>query len=216
MIVVVLAVAGAAIGVAWAALAPTVQMAMTQLGPIPLTELDASNVVSMDSWYAVLGGGAGLVLGAILATMFLRQGVAMVVALVVGALLAAVLSYATGSLAANGEIVLFWRPDAPLDTILTAPLTLHAYGYLLVWPVAVLAPVVPLAWLGPADERRGFGRSEVADAGPDLPRFGGGHVADAGPDEARFVGPEHLGTRSGEPNIHRGPGPATGTGPTVV
>jgi hypothetical protein len=187
VIVLVLGLAGVGIGLAWAALAPSVQMAMTQVGVVPISELDAGRVVAMDSWYAVLGGGAGLVLGAVLASVFLRHGVAMVIALLVGASLAAVLAYISGSLAANGEIVLRWQPDAQPDTLLSAPLMLHAYGFLLVWPLAVLAPVIPLAWLGAHDDRDEYGYDR-ADPVSSRPR------------PARPYGPPATG---GEPDIHR-------------
>jgi MFS family permease len=201
VIVLVLAVAGIGVGLAWAAVAPPVSMAMTQVGPVPVSELDAGRVVAMDAWYAVLGGGAGLLLGAVLATVFLRHGAAMVVALAVGACLAAALAYVAGSLAANGELVLRWGPDVPPETMLSAPLTLHAYGFLLVWPVAVLAPVVPLAWLGAPDDRDGYGSMNVSrpESGPSGP-----------------IGPEHPHAISRRSDIHRHSGRTGEDGPAVV
>jgi len=148
LIVVVLAIAGAVAGFVWARLVPDVEFVMTQIGPMPGSEIDAGELASMDSWYGVLGGGVGLVLGAVLATVFLRYGAVTVVALAVGGCLAAVAAFVVGSVVANGGVVLTWQPKAPLDTRLTSPLTLHAYGFLLVWPIAVLAPVVPVAWFG--------------------------------------------------------------------
>ncbi len=148
VIVAVLALAGVVTGLLWAALRPDVQVVMTQVGPMPVDEVQAGGLASMDSWYAVLGGGAGILLGATLATVFLRHGVITVVALATGGCVAAVLSFVAGSLVANQAVVLSWKPGAALGASLSAPLTLHAHGFFLVWPIAVLAPVLPLAWLG--------------------------------------------------------------------
>ncbi|WP_020573446.1 hypothetical protein [Actinopolymorpha alba] len=148
----VLALAGVVVGFAWARLAPRVEMVMTQIGPFPPTELEAGKLVAMDAWYAILAGGTGVVLGAVLGTIYLRRGISMVFALTVGSLLAAVLAFVVGDLVANGEIVLAWHPRAQPGDTLTTPLTLHAFGVLLVWPLAALAPVIPLAWLGWAGE----------------------------------------------------------------
>jgi hypothetical protein len=147
VIVLTLALAGAGCGIAWTVVAPDIELVMTQVGPLPATELDAGRLVAMDSWYAVLGAIAGLVVGAVLATAFLRHGVVMVVALVVGAGVAALLALTVGSLLANGTPDWTAEPAAHVETAVAAPLRLHAYGCLLAWPIAVLAPVVPLAWL---------------------------------------------------------------------
>ncbi|MEQ7007371.1 hypothetical protein ABN028_14435 [Actinopolymorpha sp. B17G11] len=162
VIVLTLALAGVGCGIAWAVLAPDIELIMTQVGPLPASELDAGRLVAMDSWYAVLAGVIGLMLGAVLATFFLRQGVVMVVALIAGACLAAVLASAAGSLVANGTVVWTADPAATVDTTVAAPLRLHAYGYLFAWPIAVLAPVVPLAWLGWLDDDRPAGISATS------------------------------------------------------
>lgn len=152
LIVVALAVAGAAVGIAWAMVAPAVQVVVTTVGPVPVTEEAAGDLAAMDSWYALLSGGVGVLLSAVLATIFLRHGVAMVLALVVGGCVAAVVALVVGGLLANGAVVLDWHPSQPPGAQLAAPLMLHARGYLLVWPIAVLAPVVPLAWFGWSDD----------------------------------------------------------------
>jgi MFS family permease len=200
VILLVLAVGGVGVGLVWAAVAPSVDMAMTQIGPVPVSELDAGRIVAMDAWYAVLGGGAGLLLGAVLATVFLRHGAAMVVALAVGACLAAVLAYAAGSLAANGELVLRWAPDAAPETLLSSPLILHAYGFLFVWPVAVLASVVPLAWLGTPDDGDGY-------------RYVGGRRTESRPPPP--IGREHPPAHDRQTGIHRPSGRAGEDGPHV-
>jgi MFS family permease len=178
LIVALLVVAGGAAGLAWTALAPRVTMGMTVVGPVPVTEEAAGQLVGMDAWYALLGGAVGIVLGTVLATLFLRHGTAMVVSLVVGGCLAAVAALVVGSYVANGSLLLAWHPHAPPGTRLTAPLMLHARGYLLAWPIAVLAPVIPLAWLGWNSGPPG----DVARASePDIHRSHNQHVQDAPP-----------------------------------
>lgn len=146
IIIGVLAVLGVVAGVIWQQLAPEVEMRMTDVGPYPLNELEAGQLMSMDGWYAALAGGIGLIAGSVLATVFLRYAGTMVIALVIGSCLAAVLAFAVGTVMGNGEIIVAWEPDAKLWAPLSAPLQLHAYGVALIWPIAALAPVVPLAW----------------------------------------------------------------------
>jgi hypothetical protein len=152
VIVLTLALAGVGCGIAWALVTPDIELVMTQLGPVPASELDAGRLVAMDTWFALVGGVTGLVVGAVLTTVFLRQGVVLVLALIAGASLAAVLALAVGSLVANGTVIWTAGPVGAIDTTVAAPLRLHAYGYLLAWPIAALAPVVPLTWLGWLDD----------------------------------------------------------------
>jgi hypothetical protein len=163
---VVLAVAGVVAGLVWPFLVPDVQLRMTEVGPYPASEQDAGLLASMDGWYAVLGGGAGVMLGAVLGTVYLRHGLVTVFALLVGGLVAAVVSFVTGSLVANGAVVLRWEPDLPMGALAPAPLTLRAWGFLLVWPIAALMPLLPLAWLGWADDAN----HEFSTEGPDRHR----------------------------------------------
>lgn len=148
MVVSVFLVSGILVGLIWPHLVPDVEMVMTQVGPYPVTEADAGELMSMDAWYALLGGGAALLVGAVLGASYIRFGVVTVLALLAGACVAAVAALAVGSLSAGGEVLLAWEPKVPERTELTAPLMLHAYGVMLVWPVAALAPMIPLAWLG--------------------------------------------------------------------
>jgi hypothetical protein len=106
-----------------------------------------------------------------------------------------------GSLVANGGIVLAWNPAVAPDTAQPAPLTLHAYGCLLVWPIAVLAPVVPLAFLG-ADDHKDLD-PEGAFPGPI-------------PSRPHPGWPARPGTGAGDHDVHRRLGPPAGNGPSVV
>ncbi|MFD2080271.1 hypothetical protein SAMN05421678_110148 [Actinopolymorpha cephalotaxi] len=150
VVAVVLVAAGAIAGLVWAWTAPSphVAMTMTELGPFPNDEEQAARLVSMDGWYAALGAGTALVLGTVLATLFLRHGLVTVAGLLAGSVLAAFAAVVVGSLVANGSLVWTWSPHAAPGTALSAPLTLHAYGVLVSWPLAALAPVIPLVWSG--------------------------------------------------------------------
>jgi hypothetical protein len=171
IIVGVLAVLGVVAGVVWQQLAPEVEMRMTDVGPYPVNELEAGQLMSMDGWYAALAGVIGLVAGSVLATVFLRHAGTMVIALVAGSCLAAVLAFAVGTVMGNGEIIVAWEPDAKLWSPLSAPLQLHAYGVALIWPIAALAPVVPLAWWAwPIAEPEADGDEPAATDDPRWPR----------------------------------------------
>lgn len=138
--------AGVVAGLVWPHLVPEVEMQMTELGPYPVSETEAGELMVMDGWFALLGGGLGLLCGSVLATVFLRYGSIMVLALLGGSCAAALLAFTVGTIGGNGEVVLAWNPQASPGTSLTAPLQLHAYGVALLWPIATLAPVAPLAW----------------------------------------------------------------------
>jgi hypothetical protein len=168
--VVVLILAGVVSGLVWPLLVPNVELRMTEVGPYPASEHDAGLLAAMDAWYAVLGGVAGVLLGAVLGTLYLRHGLITVLALLVGGVAAALASFVVGGLVANGAVVLRWEPDLPLGASVQAPLTLRAYGFLLVWPIATLAPLLPLAWLGWADDVPGGLSTDASD-----------HRRDAGP-----------------------------------
>lgn len=139
---------GIVAGLLWPHLVTKVEMVMTEIGPYPLSEETAGQLMAMDAWFAALAAGAALVAGAILASFYLQYDTATVLALLGASTLAAVLALVVGSLSGSGELLLAWDPKVPVETRLTAPLMLHAYGVLLVWPIAALAPVLPLAWLG--------------------------------------------------------------------
>lgn len=144
------ALAGVAAGVAWSRLAGRtgpVEMFMTQFGPYPSSEVDAGQLVAMDGWYAVVGAVGGLVLGAIFYGAFHRHGLWVVAALTVGGLLAAAVALAVGTFVANDDVVVAWQPDAEIGHALRAPLTLRAYGAMVVWPLAALLPVLVIGWL---------------------------------------------------------------------
>jgi hypothetical protein len=146
IIVGVFAVLGIAAGVVWQQMAPQVEMRMTEIGPYPVSELEAGQLMSMDGWYAALAGCLGLIAGSVLATIFLKHAWTMVLSLLAGACLAAILAFTIGTVMGNGEIIVAWQPEAKLWAPLSAPLQLHAYGVALIWPIAALAPIVPLAW----------------------------------------------------------------------
>jgi hypothetical protein len=147
VIVGVFVLAGVVSGLVWPHLVPQVQMVMTDLGPFPVDETEAGQLMVMDGTYAGLAGVLGLVLGTTLFMIFQRRGPAIVIALAVGAGLAAALALTVGSFSSGGELVLAWQPRAEVGTQLDAPLGLHAYGVMLIWPIASLAPIVPLVWL---------------------------------------------------------------------
>ncbi|HEY6738919.1 MAG TPA: hypothetical protein VI076_08720 [Actinopolymorphaceae bacterium] len=156
VIVTVLGSLGLIAGLVWPHVVPRVDMIMTSVGPYPVSEAEAASLMAMDGWYAVFAGIGGVLAGAVLGGLYLRHGLTTLFALLGGSILAAVLALVVGSVSESGELLLAWDPRVPADTEITAPLMLHAYGVLLVWPIATLAPLLPLAWLGweDGDHRR--------------------------------------------------------------
>lgn len=149
-------VAGAIAGMVWSRLglsAGQVEMVMGEDGPIFRNEFDAGQVVAMDGWFAVLGLIAGAVVGSVLFVVFRGNGPWATLCLTVASAIGAVVAFGVGALAANDQVIVAWEPRAEIGAPLSAPLTVHAYGVLLAWPIATLVGIAVLAWLGSPEQR---------------------------------------------------------------
>jgi hypothetical protein len=199
LVVVVLAVAGAPVGVLWHFLAPAVPVINAGGGRIVVNDPSPEEYIAADGWLAILGFAFGIA-AAVLAWLVLRRhrGPWLVVAVTLGCLLAPVVAWQAGRLIGAGAYQA-WRTSSAQGATYDAPPDLHAYGVLLVPAFAAVILLTLLAgWSNDPDldqpgARPGYGH----DLPPDPP-FGEPPFSSdwpGGPDPTAAPAP-------------RGPGPA--------
>ncbi|MGY1643780.1 DUF2567 domain-containing protein [Geodermatophilus sp. SYSU D00703] len=94
----VLLLCGAPAGLLWWALAPRAQFQVTQDGPVAVGRPSAELLVADDGVFTLVLAGLGLLAGVVAWRLRRRRGVALLLALAVGTLLAAVLAWQLGQL----------------------------------------------------------------------------------------------------------------------
>jgi hypothetical protein len=152
------------VGVVWPLLAPDVELVVFG-GEARLGEEAGLHVFAQDAWFGVLGVAAGLLLGG---TLWHRHGerhpVATPIVLVVTGLVGSLLAWQLGGLIGPQ------RPSstAALEdlTAVAAPLDLHAYGVLLLWPLASVVVVLLAALLTPEPSATPVDEPAPADSPP--------------------------------------------------
>ena len=136
----VLLLAGVAAGLLWWALAPRATFEVTEEGPVAVGRPSAELLFADDGVYTLVLAGLGLVAGLVAWRLRRRRGVATVLALTVGTVLASLAAWQLGELLGAGP-----SPAALADvgTRVITPLQLGSPAALAVAPfLAVLAYVV--------------------------------------------------------------------------
>jgi hypothetical protein len=157
-------VAGLVVGLLWPQVVEPVTVSRSEVG-LQTGEVALAHRFAHDAWYSVLGGGAALLLGVVLTLRRRAHEIATLVAIVLGALLAAwvasMVGTATGPEAA--EVVL-----ADADMGATAPdhVVVTASASYLAWPLAAVLGAVLVLWAPSRRERR-QGRELHQDQGAD-------------------------------------------------
>ena len=129
---VVVAVAGAPLGLLWRFLAPTVPMIAIEGSGIVVNDPSPEEFMAAEGWFTILGCGFGLGV-AVAAWLVLRRhrGPGLVLGVTVGTLAAAVVAWQLGRWIGLGAYH-SWRDGASSGATFAAPPDLHAYGTLLV------------------------------------------------------------------------------------
>ena len=139
----VLAACGLPVGLLWWVLAPRVDVRVTADGLVPLGAPPQELAVADDSVLVLLLVGLGLLAGAVAWRVRRLRGVAVLVALALGASLAAVLAWQVGELLAPAPSE---AELARIDAVVTTPLRLAALPALAAAPFsALLAYLVGVA-----------------------------------------------------------------------
>jgi hypothetical protein len=171
----VVATAGAPLGVLWHFLAPTVPVVDAGASGFVVNDPSPEQYIAADGWFTIVGFGFGLV-AAIVTWLVLRRhrGPGLLLAVTAGALAAAPLAWYTGRLIGRSAYA-HWREIAVTGGTYQAPPDLHARGTLLVPAFAAVIVLTLLAgWSNDPDLERpgakpGYGR--------ELPRGGGDGTA---------------------------------------
>ncbi|MFI9025987.1 DUF2567 domain-containing protein [Streptomyces sp. NPDC053560] len=151
LIVLVTTVCGALFGVLWAWLAPHVPL-ISDGKAVYLKNAEGEESIGADGTFLLLGLGLGVVSAALVFLWRRRGGVPLVVALVVGGLLASVLAWRIGMLLGPERDVVAQAKAAGKGIAFDAPLRLQAKGALLAWPIgAALANLLLTGAFGPRD-----------------------------------------------------------------
>ncbi|MCC3778976.1 ABC transporter permease [Streptomyces sp. UNOB3_S3] len=151
VVLVAVTVAGVLMGLLWAWLAPRVPL-ISDGKAVYLKNTEGEQAIGADGWFGLLG----LVLGALSAALvflFRRAGgIAIVVGLAVGSLLASLVAWRLGiRLGPTSDVVAHARAVGK-GVVFDAPLRLGAKGMLLAWPMAAMAAHLGLtALFGPRD-----------------------------------------------------------------
>ena len=161
---VAIAVAGAALGVLWHYLSPTVPVIDVGQNGIVVNDPSPEEYVASDGWFTLVGFAFGLVV-ALIAWMVMRRdrGPGLLLGIALGALVAAPVAWQVGRRIGLGAYER-WRDVATTGTTYHAPPDLHAHGALLVPAFAAVIVTTLLAgWSNDPDLDRpgakpGYGR----------------------------------------------------------
>jgi hypothetical protein len=175
----VVAAAGAPLGVLWHFVAPTVPVIDAGTGGFVVNDPSPEEYIAADGWFTLIGFAFGLVAAAVAWLVLRRQrGPGLLLGVTLGALAAAPLAWFTGRLIGLSAYE-HWKDVAAAGGTYQAPPDLHAKGALL---VPAFAAVIVLTLLA------GWSND------PDLERPGAkpgyGHEIPAEPDGDQEAGPE--------------------------
>ncbi|MFJ7154812.1 hypothetical protein ACIQUQ_07710 [Streptomyces sp. NPDC101118] len=144
-------VAGALLALLWAWLAPRVQY-VSNGEAVFLADTENEGRIGADGTFFLLSLGFGLLSGLLAFLLLKRGGVAVVVGLAVGSVLAALLGWRLGIQLGPSRDLVAAAKAAGKGVPFDAPLQLLAHGVLLVWPMtAVAVHLGCVAMWGPRD-----------------------------------------------------------------
>src|SRR5262245_27490163 len=132
---------GALMGLVWEWVAPKAHW-MVQGGGAVLGELEQSDFLAADGWFAVLGAVVGLLCGTLAFVLFRRRTRFLPIGLAVGGILGSLVAWQLGRALGPGPIDS--HRGTPDGSTFDGPLDLRADGVLLSWPIAALLAVLVL------------------------------------------------------------------------
>jgi hypothetical protein len=137
-------VAGVVVGVLWPQLVEPVTVTRTDLG-LQTGEVPLAHQFDQDAWYALLGGGVALLLGVALTRWRRAHETATLVAVVLGALLAAAVASLLGTAIGPepAEVVL---ADAEIGDSAPDEVRVTAEAAYLAWPLGAVLGAVVVLW----------------------------------------------------------------------
>ena len=130
----VLAALGVAAGVVWGLVVETPMLTRDTAGIVTASP-ELGKQIDSDAWFAVLGLAIGVPSGIVVALRRRPDPVVGVLTVVLGAVVASALCLTVGQLIGPGDPVEALRDAAPGEQA-PAPLTIHTWVVLVIWPLA--------------------------------------------------------------------------------
>lgn len=143
------AVVATVAGLLWPHLVTPVQLTRNDFG-VATDEVALSERFDNDGWYAVLAGGCGLVLGAVMSYWRRAHEVVTLLLSLAGAFLAAWLMAAVGTWAGPEDPAVVLE-NAEVGASATGMVTVSADAAYLVWPIATLVGALLVLWSQPGE-----------------------------------------------------------------
>lgn len=145
VVVVGLLVVGAALGVLWDLIAPTVPLVVEENGDVVFADVSVpQEFIGADGWFAVIAAVAGLVTGVVVWWRLRRQPFGALVGTAVGGVLASVMMWRVGVFLGPAELPSASDPDLVAGDTLEAPRRLGAKGLLALWPAVAVGVYLAL------------------------------------------------------------------------
>lgn len=182
-------VLGVPAGILWEAITPKVQV-VARGGITFYAQPEGSASITADGNFALIGVAAGVICACAAFARYRHNGVATVLGLVAGGVLASLLAYRIGHLLGPDDLREGATPPAGDGVPFSGPLRLRAHGVLLLWALASTTVFLALtASRDPDEEPAPAGRLTQPGTAPDP-------APDAGPYESPGAGAD---ARSAEP-----------------
>ncbi|GAB2608140.1 hypothetical protein GCM10027168_46430 [Streptomyces capparidis] len=144
-------VSGVLLGLLWLWFAPRLPLVSDGRAIYP-ADGEGEQAIGMDGWFTLLAAGFGVVSAAVVFGLRRRGGVAVVVGLAAGSLLAALVAWRLGVLLGPGQDIRARAREVGAGKVFDHPLELRAKAALLVWPILAMATHLLLtAAFGPRD-----------------------------------------------------------------
>ncbi|MFI9200830.1 ABC transporter permease [Streptomyces sp. NPDC053048] len=151
VILAVVTVSGVLLGLLWLWLAPRVPL-VSDGKAVYLKNTEGEQAIGADGWFALLGLAFGAVFAALVFLFHRKGGIAIVVGLAAGSLLASVIGWRVGVWLGPTPDVAAHARAVGKGVVFEAPLKLAAKGMLLAFPLAAMAVHLGLtALFGPRD-----------------------------------------------------------------
>lgn len=151
MVLLLVTLAGIALGLLWLWLAPRIPL-VSDGKAVFLKQTEGEGAVGADGTFALLALGLGALSAAVVFWFHRHGGIAVVVGLALGGLLASLLGWGVGTLLGPAHDVAEHARAVGAGVTFDAPLELKAHGAILAWPVAAMLVHLALtALFGPRD-----------------------------------------------------------------
>ncbi|MEU8823835.1 ABC transporter permease [Streptomyces sp. NPDC048636] len=152
LVAIAVAVSGVLLGLLWLWLAPRVPLIWAGDNAVYLKNSEAEDAIGADGMFALLGLAFGAVSAVVVFLFFRHGGIALVIGLAVGGVIASVIAWRLGVWLGPSADIAAHAKEVGKGVAFDGPLKLRAKGALLAWSVAAMVVHLALTGLfGPRD-----------------------------------------------------------------